>query len=160
MKQKLGLPKRWRRGRRIAALLTLTILVCATFTLRKLGRADGLDNWWLRARFTFRELIQPVRPDPDIVLVSMDDICADEWKEPTIAWNPHMAKCVDRLRISGAKVIAFDWIQPEATSKWFPKNDEVLMEALTKTDKVVFASALRLDRKDTHLTLPYTLLRT
>ena len=161
MKTQQGLPARWQRGRMLATLFTLLIVSGITYFIRGIGKSDALDNWWLRARFSFRERMRGIQTDPDIVLVTLDDICGDQWKEPSIVWNSHLAKGVDRLRLSGAKVIAFDWIQPEATEDWlggngrFANNDGVLAEALGKTDRVVFAKAIRIDRNRPSQVLPY-----
>src|SRR5579871_5881975 len=82
-----GLPAHWQRGRLRAALATLLVALAFTYALRGLGRADRLDNWWLRARFTVRERLRPpAPPDPAIVLIRMDDRSLDQWPEPTIAW--------------------------------------------------------------------------
>ena len=161
MKTQQSLPERWRRGRMFATLATLLIVASIMFVIRSFGKADGLDNWWLRAHFSFRERFGGVKSDPDIVLATLDDVCGDHWKEPSIVWNSHLAKGVDRLRLSGAKVIAFDWIQPEGTEEWlsgnkqFSNNDGVLAEALSKTDTVVFAKAIRIDRNRPSQVLPY-----
>ena len=119
-----GLPERWRRGRMIAGLVSVVLVAAILYPLREYSRADGIDSWWLAARFAFREIL-PVRrvQDPNIVLVVIDENSVgqdvpDAWHEPAIAWNPHLAQTLDLLRVSGAKAIGIDRIQPERTAKW------------------------------------------
>ncbi len=143
-----GLPAHWRRGRLLAALLVFCVAAAVTYGMSAFGQADALDAWWLRARFSAREALQGrPRPDPDIVIVGIDDRSLDKWPEPVIAWGGHLADAVNRMRAGGARVIALDWIQPEPTGKWFNQkfrdNDLRLGEALSKTRNVVMVKEFR-----------------
>src|SRR5439155_13484243 len=100
-------------------LLTLLALIALTCAGRDGARADRLDGWWLRVRFSLREKLQTPRPDPAIVLVEIDDRSLARWPEPIIAWGGHLADAVEQMRAGGARVIALDWIQPEPTAKYF-----------------------------------------
>ena len=135
------LPLHWQRGRQMAALLVFLLATIITYLGRSVGRADQLDGWWLRARFSAREALHPKPVDPDIVLVDMDDKCAIQWQEPFIAWGGHLAAAVNRMRLGGARVIALDWTQPQRTDIWFngkfSKNDELLATALSQVPSVV-----------------------
>jgi adenylate cyclase len=139
------IPGQWQRGRQLAGLLLLLaeVAVVWAFTRGDLWRADRVDQWWLMARFTARERLRPpAAPDPDIVLVAMDDACTAQWPEPIIAWGPHLADAIDRLRASGARVIALDWFQTIATDHWFKGNDERLANALHQAGRVVMIKML------------------
>ncbi len=138
-----SLPAHWQRGRRWAVVATLCVIVVVTFALRDFGHADQGDSWWLRMRFGLRERLLPAHKDPEIVLVRLDDRCFDTWPEPTIAWGPHLADAIDRLALSGAKVIALDWTQPAPTDIWFPHNDERLAKALANADRIVWVKLAR-----------------
>lgn len=129
-----GLPAHWRRGRLVAALVTLLVVAAATFALRNFGRADLLDRWWLQARFAVREDLNPPHPDPDIVLVEIDDRSIEKWPEPLIFWAPHFADAVDRLVKSDARVIAFDWMQAEPSGNWFKTQSRFLAPVFEQAD--------------------------
>lgn len=122
------------------------------------GSADRLDAWWLAARFSLREKIE-TQPtvDPDIVLVTLDDACADVWKEPMIGWGGHIAAAVEKIALSQPKVIAFDYLPVIPTDKYFPGNDEKLAAALSKTDRVVWTQIVRSDKEKTVWVKPYDL---
>src|SRR5438552_1945680 len=93
-----ALPARWRRGRFAASAASLLLVVFLFYPLSKLVHADTVDAWWLAARFTLREkLSPPPSPDPDIVLVTVDNKCIANWPEPIVAWNPHFAKAIQRI---------------------------------------------------------------
>lgn len=103
-----------------------------------------MDSWLLRARFSVREWLRPpLQSDPHIVLVEIDDRSLNAWPEPLEAWGPHLADAIDRLRQSGARVIALDWVQPNSTARWFPGADDRLAQALSHTPAVVLAKELR-----------------
>ncbi|MDF2440696.1 MAG: hypothetical protein JWN98_1680, partial [Abditibacteriota bacterium] len=55
-------------------------LSVATWGAREQGRADRLDSWWLRTRFRLREMQSPRVPDPEIVLVELDNKCTQNWR--------------------------------------------------------------------------------
>lgn len=121
------------------------MLLCGlTLGARALRRVEQTDQTWLRARFSARERLNPPSaPDADIVLVEMDDKSTDLWPEPIIAWGPHFADALDRLKEGGARVIALDWIQPISTTHWFPGYDEKLSGALARASNVVLVKELR-----------------
>jgi adenylate cyclase len=134
-----GLPARWRRRRNLAAIAAVLLVAVLAYPAHLYARADLIDAWWLAARFTVREaLAPPLKPDPDIVLLVLDDRCIEQWPEPTIAWNPHLGRAIDRLTKSGARAIVMDWLQPNSTDKWFPGNDDALMQPLTRASNVVW----------------------
>ena len=129
-----------------ASAASLIFVAAAFYPLSKLSHADTLDAWWLAARFTLREkLSPPPAADPDIVMVTVDNRCIANWPEPTVAWNPHFAKAIDRITRSGARVIGMDWLQPNATEQWFPGNDAVLIKALSTSHNVVWVMAANRD---------------
>jgi len=139
-----GLPAHWRRGRLIAAFAIFAVSAVLTFIGCMFDKVEQTDQLWLRARFSLRESLKPsVVPDPDIVLVDIDDRSTDKWPEPLIAWGPHFADVIDRLVDGGAKVIAMDWIQPISTTNWFPGNDAKLSAAMARAGNVVLVKELR-----------------
>ncbi|HEX8835277.1 MAG TPA: adenylate/guanylate cyclase domain-containing protein, partial [Abditibacteriaceae bacterium] len=134
-----GLPGRWARNRWIAAVLTFLFVAAVMYIMRDNGRADRLDSWWLRARFSLRETVQGNRVDPQIVLVEIDDRSVTQWKEPLVFWGPRLASALDRISRGGAKLIALDWLQPVSTEKWFPGHDARLAQSLAGAPNVVLA---------------------
>jgi class 3 adenylate cyclase len=145
--RKGGLPARWARNRLVAALATLLVVASVAWLLRGIGGADALGGWWLRARFAIREKVQPATPDPDIVLVTLDDRSVDKWPEPLAAWGGHMANAINRVQAGGARLVALDWMQPEPTSAFFndkfKQNDERLGQALNRMGNVVLVKGRR-----------------
>lgn len=139
-----GLPAHWRRRRMLAAAAISLLVLGSTFVASSFGSVEQTDQAWLRARFSAREWLPPsTAPDPDIVLVEMDDRSTDQWPEPIIAWGPHFADALDRLVDGGARVIAMDWIQPISTTKWFPGHDAKLSQALAGAGNVVLVKESR-----------------
>lgn len=149
----LGLPAHWRRGRLVAALLAFGVAALTTFALRDIGRADRLDGWWLRARFSAREALQGApQPDPDIVLVDVDDKASAKWKnEPLSLWGPHFAAAFDRMSQGGVRLIALDILpnvsmqqlfsdeKPEerAAHRLFQQRNDALGAALQRVPDIV-----------------------
>jgi len=75
-----------------AVVLLTTAVIC--LLLLKYGRADGLDSWWLQVRFTLREKLFPkTEPDPDIVLVLIDDRRSKNGMNRFVAWGPSYRRC-------------------------------------------------------------------
>jgi adenylate cyclase len=135
-------PAYWRTGRLAVALGLLLLATLATFLLRDAGRADALDRGALTWRFTVREWLTPrVTPDPDVVLVQIDERSLSAWPEPIVGWGRHFADALDRLHASGARVVAFDWIQDQPAEKYFPGGDTRWADAITRAGNVVMAKA-------------------
>jgi adenylate cyclase len=124
------------------ALLLLLLAGLVTFALRDAGRADALDRGALTWRFTVREWLTPHPvPDPDIVLVEIDERSLTGWPEPIVGWGGHFADALDRLHASGARVVAFDWIQDQPMERFFPGGDTRWADALSRAGSVVMAKA-------------------
>lgn len=143
-------PERWRRGRRVAALVSFAcvVLTIGTLSYSDQGKADALDSWWLRARFSFREWLRGPQRDNRIAIVEIDDKSLNRWAEPLIMWGGHMADTINQLHRSGARVIALDWTQPIPTDNLFLKfkdNDEKLGKALSQAGNVVFVKLIKPD---------------
>ncbi len=161
-----GLPAHWRRGRTIAALWIALLCAFALWWLAPHARAENSDNWWLKARFRFREAVRAPRLDPEIVLVTIDDRTAERWSDtPMIGWGSRLATAIEKLDRSGAKVIALDWTQPVSLEKWFPGNDQRLAEAILASGKVVMVKELvpvppGRPREKAHWLLPNDLILT
>jgi len=112
-----------------------------------------MDIWWLAARYDFRDSLRlPSTVDPDVVLVEIDEYSIDQrdtkgaWHGPSIGWNPYIAKTLDILRVSGARAVGIDRIQPEATQQYLKSptgNDDLLLESLSKFDKIVWAKEFK-----------------
>src|SRR5262249_24776230 len=135
------------------------LVAVVAWTLRSVGRSDRLDAWWLYSRFTARERLQPhLAPDPDIVLVGIDDRCLDRWPEPTVAWGPHIADALDRLQLSGGRVVALDWIQAAPTEKYFKGNDERLQQALNRQPNIVLVELIRPEGSPVKVVRPWDML--
>lgn len=137
-----GVPPHWRTGRLAVALGLLLLATVTTFTLRDAGRADAWDRDALTWRFTVREWLTPrTTPDPDIVLVQIDERSLSGWPEPIVGWGGHFADALDRLHASGARVVAFDWIQDQPMEAYFPGGDTRWAEAIERAGNVVLAKA-------------------
>jgi class 3 adenylate cyclase/CHASE2 domain-containing sensor protein len=131
-------------------------VVFVAFALRDVGRADRLDGWWLRARFSARERLQPRRPpDSDIALVEIDDRSVNRWKEPLVFWTPHLTAAARAAHRGGARLLALDWIAPIAGREWLrgdyarllplvEKREEELGAALGEAGNVVLVKQLQL----------------
>lgn len=138
-----GLPAHWQAGRLGVAAALLALAAISTFLLRDAGRADGLDRDLLTWRFTVREWLTPrSRPDPDIVLVEIDEYSLSKWPEPIAGWGGHFADALDRLHASGARVVAFDWIQDQPMEKYFPGADTRWADAIARAGNVVMARTM------------------
>ncbi len=125
---------------------------------REQGRADRLDNWWLQTRFRLRELQQPPVPDPEIVLVEIDDKSIAQWQEHIVFWGPHLAATLRQLTRSGARLVALDWLQDEslrnvvkvqgpqreAVAAAFDAYDQELGEALSQVPNVVLVKVAQI----------------
>lgn len=139
---KRGVPAHWRTGRLAVAAALLIVAILATFLLRNSGRADGLDRDSLTWRFTVREWVTPrAIPDPNIVLVEIDERSLTGWPEPIVGWGGHFADALDRMHASGARVVAFDWIQDQPMERYFPGGDTRWADAITRAGNVVMAKA-------------------
>ena len=139
---KRGVPAYWRTGRLAVALALLFLATLATFFLRDAGRADALDRGALTWRFTLREWLTPRPvPDPDLVLVEIDERSLSAWPEPIVGWGGHFADALDRLHASGARVVVFDWIQDQPMERYFPGGDTRWADAITRAGNVVMAKA-------------------
>jgi adenylate cyclase len=137
------LPERWKRGRQRAALSALAALVLFTGALQGQGGAEQLGAWWLRARFSLRELVADKLHtqwrDPRIVLVEFDDKCSAAWPEPFPVWGGHIADGINQLSRSGARLIALDWTQTFDSGDYFRvNNDAKLGSAIAGAKSVVF----------------------
>jgi adenylate cyclase len=114
-----GLPAAWKKGRALAAAATAFLIGAFLALGRDASRADGLDAWWLRARFSLHERFgsRPSRaaraPEAPrgVAIVALDERSVRAWPEPILFWSPRLARAVDNLTRDGARVIAFDWIQ-------------------------------------------------
>ena len=138
-----GLPAHWRRGRTRAALVLSALSALLLWAGAAYGRAEKMDRWWLKARFAARESLRRPAPDPEIVLLQVDDRTAERWKDiPMIGWGGRLATVVERLRDAGARVIALDWTQPVDLERWFPGNDRRLAEAILTAGNVVMVKEL------------------
>ena len=151
-KDKPSLPAHWKRGRLLAMATIFVVLGVATWAVREQGRAERLDSWWLRARFRLREMQTPRTPDPEIVLVELDNKCTQNWREPLIFWGPHLADGIDKITAGGAKMVALDWVQEislvdvvqgktpqaEAAREHYAQYDARLSESLSRAPDVVF----------------------
>lgn len=161
-----GLPARWRRNRLIAGLVSFLMAMAVLYPLSPFGHADRLDAWWLRIRFFLRDNRYdiharswrqiPPKVDPDIAIIEIDEYSVGQnedktaWHMPAIAWNPYIAKTLDILRVSGAKAVGIDRIQPETTAQWLkaprinePDNDEILLSSISKANNIVWAKEFR-----------------
>ncbi len=138
---KNSLPERWKKNRRRAALASLTAVLLSA----GLFSTDYLEERWLSARFSLRELRASPQTDKRIAIVEIDDKSLAKWPdEPLIMWGGHMARVIEQLTRSGAQVIALDWTQPIETDermKW--NHDAQLGTALSKSKGIVFVKFIK-----------------
>jgi adenylate cyclase len=148
-----SLPERWKQGRRRAALACLLAVALLAVALLPQSKADQLDSWWLRVRFSLREALQKPQSEPLIGLVEIDDKSLAAWRatpdpahpgsvdprqELTLAWGGHIATALRQLQRSGARLVGLDWTQPVETDAWCHwDNDARLGRAIS--GGVVFA---------------------
>jgi adenylate cyclase len=139
------LPERWKRNRRRAALSCLAVVTLLVALLHPHGGADELDGWWLRARFSLREMLFGVQKDARFALVEIDDKSLAAWNdEPLLFWGGHMADAINHLTRSGAQVIALDWTQTVETDEKFKwDNDQRLGAALMQAKNVVWVKMIK-----------------
>ena len=162
-----SLPRRWKRGRQKAALGAFWIIALFSGVLHEQSGADQLDRWWLRTRFSLREWINnnvlPVKDeskaDPRIAIVEFDDKSSmaefdvdraeTPWKnEPIILMGGQLAKAVQQLNRSGARLVALDWmLSIDSQEKLNSNNDELLGQALSQSRHVVFVKFLSPENK-------------
>ena len=147
-----GLPARWQRNRYRAGALVLGAAALLALLPSTVNRADRLDAFWLKARYSVRETVAgalhaapPV--DPDIAIIGIDARCEDAWQEPSMLWGRHFANVVNRLRVSGARVIVFDYVPYcDPTSYVLPEwKDTRWQDALNRVEDVVWAKKYRRD---------------
>ena len=136
-----SLPDRWKKNRRRAALASLAAVLLFSGWLP----TDYAEERWLSARFSLREFAGGAQTDNRIAIVEIDDKSLEKWPdEPLIMWGGHMARVIEQLTRSGARVIALDWTQPIETDermKW--NHDEQLGKALSQSKGIVFVKFIK-----------------
>ncbi|MFZ2163074.1 MAG: adenylate/guanylate cyclase domain-containing protein [Sideroxyarcus sp.] len=95
----------------------------------------------------FKDLRGPVRPNPDIAIIAIDDkSIAELGRYP---WSrDRYAQLIDRLSAAKARVVLFDAFFPEHESA---KNDQLFAASVKRAGNVVLAAALHFD-KDARVT--------
>jgi len=121
-------------------VLTAFVITAYGFDVLHDSELDTVD-----ARFTVRG---DQSPPKDVVVVKIDDVTFSDLQQRFPFPRSVHARLVDRLRREGAKVIAYDVQFTEPTT---PAEDNALIDAVARADKVVLATTEVDDRGRTNV---------
>ena len=88
--------------------------------------------------FLLRHFIAPhAVPISNLVLVTIDQKSLDTFPEVEMFWHPYYAEAIKASAAAGAKVLVLDVAFGVPVSKWEPDHDGMLVDAISRTFKVM-----------------------
>ena len=113
------------RGRKIAKIWTIAILVITTCTISEILEQTG---WLAPIEYAYQDLWHglsgPRAGKRYCTIVSINDQSLLEHKEePLVFWGPYFAKAIEVLRQTGVRVIGLDFLFSVSAESWMKKHN-------------------------------------
>ena len=102
--------------------------------------------------------LRGARPDPQVVIVSIDDKSRRRLSDPLLFWHAHYAKVFRALAQAGAKAVGVDIVFSLPVERWTPGADRLLAQAYQEAVAGGTPIVLGFDRNAPPPALPLYLL--